>query len=76
MLAVIIFDFLMKIVRGIITDQAGIEIDKEVAARFFNHISRNEQLIGKHSTGNLSTTIKEFDNLKGCDGLRNAGCLR
>ena len=64
MLAVIIFDFLMKIVRGIITDQAGIEIDKEVAASFFNHISRNEQLIGKHSTGNLSTTIKEFDNLK------------
>ena len=64
MLAVIIFDFLMKIVRGIITDQAGIEIDKEVAASFFNHISRNEQLIGKHSTGNLSSTIKEFDNLK------------
>ena len=30
MLAVIVFDFLMKIVRGIVTDQAGIEIDKEV----------------------------------------------
>lgn len=64
MLAVILFDFLMKVVRGIVTDQAGIEIDKEVAASFFDHISRNEKLIGKQSTGSLSTTIKEFDNLK------------
>ena len=35
-----------------------------MAASFFDHISRNEKLIGKQSTGSLSTTIKEFDNLK------------
>ena len=46
MVTVIVFDFLMKVVRGILTDTAGIEIDKEVASSFFDHISRNEKLIG------------------------------
>ena len=64
MVTVIVFDFLMKVVRGILTDTAGIEIDKEVASSFFEHISRNEKLIGTKSTGNISTTIKEFDSLK------------
>ena len=31
MVAVIIFDFLMKVIRGVLTDEAGIEVDKEVA---------------------------------------------
>ena len=64
MVVVIVFDFLMKVVRGILTDTAGIEIDKEVAGSFFEHISRNEKLIGTKSTGSISTTIKEFDSLK------------
>ena len=34
MVTVIVFDFLMKVVRGILTDTAGIEIDKEVASSF------------------------------------------
>ena len=50
MVTVIVFDFLMKVVRGILTDTAGIEIDKEVASSFFDHISRNEKLIGTKST--------------------------
>ena len=36
MIGVIIFDFLMKIVRGLLTDTAGIEVDEEVAGVFSN----------------------------------------
>ena len=61
---VIVFDFLMKVVRGIVTDNAGIHIDKEVSATFFDHISRNESLIGQKASGEIATTVREFDNLK------------
>ena len=64
MIGVIIFDFLMKIVRGLLTDTAGIEVDEEVAEFFFEHIKRNEKLIGQQPTGSITTTIKEFDTLK------------
>ena len=46
MLVVIFFDFLMKVVRGIITDNVGINVDEEVADNIFEHINRNETLIG------------------------------
>jgi ATP-binding cassette subfamily C protein LapB len=64
MAIVIFFDFLMKMIRGSLTDQAGNNIDKDVADKIFNHISRNEKLIGTQSTGKIATTIKEFDLLK------------
>ena len=64
MVAVIIFDFLMKVIRGVLTDEAGIEVDKEVADSLFNHLSRNENFIGTKTTGSISTTVKEFDSLK------------
>ena len=50
----------MKIVRGFF-DTAGIEVDEEVAESFFEHIKRNEKLIGQQPTGSITTTIKEFD---------------
>ena len=46
MLVVIFFDFLMKVVRGVITDNVGINVDEEVADNIFEHINRNETLIG------------------------------
>ena len=54
----------MKVVRGIVTDNAGIHIDQEVSATFFDHISRNETLIGQKASGEIATTVREFDNLK------------
>lgn len=61
---VILFDFLMKSIRSAITDRAGANIDAEVGETLFDHISRNESLIGGQPTGAVATTVKEFDSLK------------
>lgn len=61
---VIIFDFLMKMVRGSLTDKAGMLIDEEVSEVLFDHLSRNEKLIGTKSVGSIATIVKEFDSLK------------
>ena len=61
---VILFDFAMKMIRGSLTDTAGIKIDEDVANKIFNHISRNEKFIGNQSIGKTASTIKEFDLLK------------
>ena len=64
MLVVIFFDFLMKVVRGVITDNVGINVDEEVADNIFEHINRNETLIGNQSVGSMANTVKEFDSLR------------
>jgi ATP-binding cassette subfamily C protein LapB len=45
-LVVVCFDLIMKILRGIFTDRAGLAIDGEVAESLFDRLSRNEKLIG------------------------------
>ena len=52
---VILFDFLMKTVRGSLTDRAGLHIDEEVSEALFDHLSRNEKLIGTKSVGSIAT---------------------
>ena len=64
MLVVIFFDFLMKVVRGVITDNVGVNVDEEVADNIFEHINRNETLIGNQSVGSMANTVKEFDSLR------------
>ena len=64
MLIVIFFDFLMKVIRGVITDNVGINVDEEVADNIFEHINRNETLIGNQSVGSMANTVKEFDSLR------------
>jgi len=61
---VILFDFLMKMMRGSMTDKAGLLIDEEVSEDLFDHLSRNEKLIGTKSIGSIATVVKEFDSLK------------
>ena len=61
---VILFDFLMKMMRGSMTDKAGLLIDEEVSEDLFDHLSRNEKLIGTRSIGSIATVVKEFDSLK------------
>ena len=61
---VILFDFLMKMMRGSMTDKAGLLIDEEVSKDLFDHLSRNEKLIGTKSIGSIATVVKEFDSLK------------
>ena len=63
-LGVVGFDLLMKILRGIFTDRAGIAIDTDVAETLFDRLSRNERLLGSRSTGSMASVVKEFDGLK------------
>jgi len=63
-LVVVGFDLVMKILRGIFTDRAGLAIDQEVAESLFDRLSRNEKLLGSTSTGATANTVKEFDGLK------------
>lgn len=63
-LIIIVFDFIMKTIRGRFTDKAGAEIDKEVGGRLFDHLSRNYQLTTQKQVGSVSATVREFDQLK------------
>lgn len=63
-LVVVGFDLVMKILRGIFTDRAGLAIDQEVAESLFDRLARNEKLLGSTSTGATANTVKEFDGLK------------
>ncbi len=62
-LAIVVFDFAMKVLRGLYTDKASSLVDIEVSENLFDRISRNEQLIGQ-KTGAIASVVKEFDSLK------------
>jgi ATP-binding cassette subfamily C protein LapB len=62
-LAIVAFDFAMKVLRGLYTDKASSLVDIEVSEKLFDRISRNEQLIGQ-KTGAIASVVKEFDHLK------------
>jgi ATP-binding cassette subfamily C protein LapB len=61
---VILFDFLMKMARGSLTDKAGKYIDQQVSDQLFEHLSRNEKLIWSRPVGSIATVVREFDALK------------
>jgi ATP-binding cassette subfamily C protein LapB len=63
-LVVVGFDLIMKVLRGVFTDRAGLAIDQEVAESLFDRLARNEKLLGSSSTGSTANTVKEFDGLK------------
>jgi len=62
-LVIVMFDFLMKVLRGLYTDKASAMVDIEVSDNLFDRISRNEQLINQPA-GAISAVVKEFDSLK------------
>ena len=62
-LVIVMFDFIMKVLRGLYTDKASAMVDIEVSDKMFDRISRNEQLINQ-PTGAVSAVVKEFDSLK------------
>jgi ATP-binding cassette subfamily C protein LapB len=63
-LIVVGFDLVMKVLRGVFTDRAGIAIDGEVSRDLFDRLSRNEKLLASSSTGSTANIVKEFDGLK------------
>ena len=62
-LVIVVFDFSMKVLRGLYTDKASAMVDIDVSENLFKRISRNEQLINQ-PTGVVSAVVKEFDLLK------------
>ena len=62
-LVIVVFDFSMKVLRGLYTDKASAMVDIDVSENLFERISRNEQLINQ-PTGMVSAVVKEFDLLK------------
>jgi len=58
------FDFIMKVVRGIFTDQAGINIDSTVSQALFDRLAQNDNVAGQKATGAMANTVKDFDGLK------------
>ena len=63
-LIIIFFDFVMKSLRGSFTDKAGAAIDKAVGERLFDHLARNYQLVTQRQVGAVSSTVREFEQLK------------
>jgi len=62
-LLVMLFDFIMKSLRGIYTDHASTAVDIEVSDKLFDQISRNVEL-GNQPVGSVASVIKEFEFLK------------
>jgi len=61
---VMTFDFIMKVLRGVFTDQAGVNIDHDVAENLFGRLAQNDNVSGQKATGAMANTVKDFDNLK------------
>lgn len=64
MVVVMIFDFVMKTVRGTFIDAAGARIDRVVSERLFSRISRFDISLSRKATGALANTVREFETLK------------
>ena len=65
---VIIFDLIMKILRGIFVDRAGARVDQKVSAALFERIARHDASLTKSATGSLAGTVRNFDMLKDAIG--------
>lgn len=65
---VIIFDLIMKILRGIFVDRAGGRVDQKVSAVLFERIARHDASLTRTATGSLAGTVRNFDILKDAIG--------
>ena len=63
-IVVILFDFMMKVVRGNFVDRASQQIDRKVSTNLFDKISRHDTSLGRQATGSLAATVRDFDLLK------------
>ncbi len=64
MLVIMVFDFVIKTVRGTFIDIAGARIDRVISERLFARIARFDITLNRQSTGALSTTVRDFEVLK------------
>ncbi len=64
MLVIMVFDFIIKIIRGQFVDAAGARIDRVVSDRLFTRIARHDMALSQQATGALANTVREFETLK------------
>ena len=60
---IILFDFVMKIIRVILSIGQG-KKSTEVSTALFDKISRHDTSLSRQATGSLAATIRDFDLLK------------
>ena len=61
---IVLFDFVMKIIRGNFIDKASLRVDRRVSTDLFDKISRHDTNLNKNATGALASTVRDFDLLK------------
>lgn len=64
MLVILVFDFIMKMIRATFIDYASARIDRTVSDRLFDKVVHREVFLDRHSTGSLASIVREFDFLK------------
>ena len=64
MFVVLLFDFIMKIIRGQFVDAAGARVDRIISEKLFTRIARHDITLNKQATGALANTVREFETLK------------
>lgn len=61
---ILIFDFILRILRAYFVDVAGAGMDREIGAAFFDKISQIRLAARRGSTGQLSGLIRELETLR------------
>ena len=61
---ILIFDFVLKILRAYFVDVAGARIDRDIGKQIFDQILHMRLDTRKHSTGGLSSLVREVETLR------------
>jgi ATP-binding cassette, subfamily C, bacterial LapB len=61
---VVVFDFILRILRGYFVDLAGTDIDHDIGERVFDRLVRIRLDLKKGSTGGLASMMRELETLR------------
>lgn len=61
---ILIFDFVLKILRAYFVDVAGARVDRDIGKTIFDRILQIRMDLGSRSTGGLSGLVREIDTLR------------
>ncbi len=61
---ILVFDFVLKLLRAYFVDVAGARIDRDIGKSIFDHILNMRMDLGRHSTGGLSGLVREIETLR------------
>lgn len=61
---ILVFDFILKMLRAYFVDVAGARIDRDIGKQIFDQILHMRMDTRKHSTGGLSSLVREIETLR------------